>query len=58
MNVGQAKCQGNVTKGPKARRLDTGQIPSVKVAEHGLYETDNVFPAGCQVLLFLSCLRG
>lgn len=54
----QAKCQGNVPKASIARRIDTGQIMAPKVAEHGLYETDYIFPAGCQVLLLLSWLRG
>ena len=54
----QAKCQGNVTKGPKARRIDTGQVPCVKPAEHGLHETDYILLAGCQVLRLLSWLRG
>ncbi|KAA6421618.1 MAG: hypothetical protein FRX49_08561 [Trebouxia sp. A1-2] len=35
IDVGQAKCQGNVTKGPKARRVKTGQILSFKAAEYG-----------------------
>lgn len=47
MDVGQAKCQGDITKGPKARRVNTGQILSFKLAVHGMYETDNVFPASC-----------
>lgn len=47
MDVGQAKCHGDITKGPKTRHVNTGQIASFKMAVHGMYETDNVFPASC-----------
>ena len=54
----QAKCQGNVLKAAIARRTDTDQIVALKVAEHGLHETDYILLAGCQVLRLLSWLRG
>ena len=56
MDVGEAKCQGDVTKDPKARRVNTGQVPSFKLVVHGLYETNHIFLAGCLVLLLLSWL--
>lgn len=30
MDVGQAKCHGDITKGPKTRHVNTGQIASFK----------------------------